>query len=114
MLSSFRLPRFQPLAFLLLSASVFGISPVALSLTNEEAQAFSSEYMKGCLQGINQFGLDPAKGEQYCQCTLTNLLKLPDEKLKSLATLTEEQLTQDTAIQGAITGCLSSFTQQNQ
>ena len=111
MLSYFRLPRFQPLAFLLLCASVFGVSPVALSLTPEETQAFTTEYLKGCLQGIQQFGLDPERGQQYCQCTLTNLLKLPDEKLKSLATLTEEQLSQDTAIQGAVTSCLQTFTQ---
>ncbi|WP_254174538.1 hypothetical protein [Planktothrix pseudagardhii] len=114
MLSSFYLRCFQPLIVLVLGAGFFIPAYPALSLTNEEAQAFSSEYMKGCLQGINQSGLDPTKGEQYCRCTLTNLLQLPDEKLKSLAVLTEEQIMQDSAIQGAITSCLANYTQPNQ
>ncbi len=114
MLSYFRRPRFQPLAFLLLSIGFFGVSPVALSLTPEEAQAFSTEYLKGCLQGIQQFGLDPEKGQQYCQCTLRSLLELPDEKLKSLGTLSQEQLAQDATIQGAVSGCFMIFTEQNQ
>ena len=111
MLSYFLLPRFQPLAFLLLSISFFGVSPAALSLTPEETKAFSTNYLQACLQGMQQFNLDLEKGEKYCQCTLTSLLELPDEKLRSLATLSEQQLTQDPAIQAAVKDCLVAFTQ---
>ncbi len=114
MLSSFYFRRFQPLIVLVLGAGFLIPTHPALSLTNEEAQAFSSEYMKGCLEGVSQSGLDPTKGEQYCRCTLNNLLKLPDEKLQSLGRLTEQQIMQDAAIQNAISSCLSTYTQPTQ
>ncbi|SKB12363.1 exported hypothetical protein [Planktothrix sp. PCC 11201] len=109
MFSYFAFRRFQPLILLLLGAGFFIPADQALSLTNEQAQAFSAEYMKGCLQGVSQFGLDPEKGEQYCRCTLNNLLQLPDEKLQSLGQLSEEQIKQDSAIQNAINSCVSTY-----
>ena len=114
MLSSFNVRCFQPLILLVLSAGfLIPVDPV-LSLTPEEQQAFSTEYMKGCLEGINQSGLDPKKGEQYCRCTLNNLLKLPDQKLRSLSDLTEQQIIQDTAILNAINSCFSNYRQPQQ
>jgi hypothetical protein len=114
MLSSFNFRRFQSLIVLVLGTGFFIPANQALSLTNEEAQAFSSEYLKGCLQGVSQFGLDPEKGEQYCRCTLNNLLQLPDEKLQSLGRLSEEQIQQDPGIQNAINSCLSTYIQPGQ
>ncbi|HBW56761.1 MAG TPA: hypothetical protein DEF27_02740 [Oscillatoriales bacterium UBA8482] len=111
MLSSFDFRRFQPLIVLVLGAGFLIPADRALSLTNEQAQAFSAEYMKGCLQGVSQFGLDPEKGEQYCRCTLNNLLKLPDEKLQALGGLSEEQIQQDSAIKNAFNSCLSTYIQ---
>lgn len=114
MLNSSNLRCFQPLILLVLSAGfLIPVDPV-LSLTPEEQQAFSAEYMKGCLEGINQSGLDPQKGEKYCQCTLNNLLKLPDNKLRSLSDLTEQQIVQDAAIQNAINSCVSNYRQPRQ
>ncbi|HEY9866412.1 MAG TPA: hypothetical protein V6D21_19730 [Candidatus Obscuribacterales bacterium] len=114
MLSSFDFRRFQPLILLVLSAGFLIPADRALSLTNEEAQAFSTEYMKGCLQGVSQFSLDPEKGEQYCRCTLNNLLQLPDEKLKSLGQLSEEQIRQDSGIKNAFNNCLSTYSETEQ
>ena len=114
MLTSFAFRRFQPLMVLLLGAGFFIPADQALSLTNEEAQVFSSEYMNGCLEGVSQFGLEPEKGEQYCRCTLNNLLKLPDKKLQSLGKLSKEQIKQDSEIQNAINSCLSTYIKPDQ
>ncbi|VXD12348.1 conserved exported hypothetical protein [Planktothrix serta PCC 8927] len=114
MLSSFYFRCFQPLIVLALGAGFLIPIHPALSLTNKQAQAFRREYMKGCLEGVSQSGLDPTKGEKYCRCTLNNLLRLPDEKLRSLGRLTEQQIMQDAAIQNAISSCLSTYTKPRQ
>jgi hypothetical protein len=114
MFSSFNLRCFQPLILLVFSAGfLIPVDPV-LSLTPEEQQVFTAEYMKVCLEGINQSGLDPQQGEQYCRCTLNNLLKLPDQKLLSLSSLTEQQIVQDAAILNAINSCVSNYRQPKQ
>ncbi|WRH68606.1 MAG: hypothetical protein RSE13_10830 [Planktothrix sp. GU0601_MAG3] len=110
MLNYFAFRRFQPLVVLFLSAGFFIPADQALSLTKKEAQNFSTKYMKGCLQGVNQLGLDPKKGERYCRCTLNNLLKLPDEKLQSLGRLSKEEIKLDSVIQNAMNSCLSTYT----
>ncbi|MGL5133956.1 MAG: hypothetical protein ACRC78_15635 [Planktothrix sp.] len=114
MLSSFDFRRFQPLILLVLGAGFFIPADRALSLTNEQAQAFSAEYMKGCLKGVSDFSLDPEKGEQYCRCTLNNLLQLPDEKLQSLGQLSDEQMRQDSGIKNAFNSCLSTYIETDQ
>lgn len=114
MLSFLDFRRFQPVMVLVLGVGFLIPADRVLSLTNEEAKVFSTEYMKSCLNGVSQFGLDPEKGEQYCRCTLNNLLQLPIEKLQSLGRLSEEQIRQDSEIQNAVNSCLSTYIQPEQ
>lgn len=99
---------FQSLFLGLMSSGFFLGNIPTQALTVREIQAFKTEYIKGCLDGIVKAGLDRKVGQKYCDCTLENLLKLPDEKLVAFAAMTEEELLQNGDIQEAISGCIPS------
>ncbi len=97
------------IALLLLGAGILSTTPVANSLIEDKNQQFKTDYLESCLSGTTQIGIPLTQAESYCNCTVDQILLLPDEKLEALNTMTPQDLQADPDIRQIVIGCWQSL-----
>ncbi len=89
----------------LLGAGLLSTIPAANSLTEDESQQFRINYRQSCLSGTAQIGLQPEEAEEYCQCTVEQILSFPDEKLQALNHMESQDIQVDPEIREIVLNC---------